>query len=356
MDTEEALAALCRWVLPDRRGARVVAVEALPAHRHPTTAFVLEWTGGAPTSSRSSRPPDLCRETLVLRSHRWCEPIWTLEDPDRAEREFALHRALETRGFPVLHVYTWGREEGGWVLMSRSPHISSPCRYSSSDPPAAWGTGLETLLQQGMPWLARLHAITPDAVAQVPLPRVSLEGVIAQAREWSKECDDDALPAAINAIDDGREVQECPPRLLHGNAHPVYMRMYRRRLGSWLGWEDSALGDPRWDLARLATWFATYDQPELLARALGAYTDAQRVIGGTAQSVIQGDAASECSQLPAVFPAALALRDWSLRRCRQARLARQLGPDHPDVVRRDPAVRRARQRCERWLAVLLAES
>jgi hypothetical protein len=43
METEEALAALCRWVLPERREARVVAVEALPAGRHPTTAFVLEW-------------------------------------------------------------------------------------------------------------------------------------------------------------------------------------------------------------------------------------------------------------------------------------------------------------------------
>src|SRR5262249_42527008 len=161
-----------------------------PSHRHPTTAFVLEWTSGR------SPAPDLCREALVLRSHRWCEPIWVLEDPDQAQREFAVHRALEARGFPMLHVYAWGREEGGWDLLSRSPLLSSPCPHSTSDPPAAWGTGLTTLLQQGMTWLARLHQITPDAVAQAPLPRVSLKGVVAHARAWAEECDDDALLAA----------------------------------------------------------------------------------------------------------------------------------------------------------------
>jgi aminoglycoside phosphotransferase (APT) family kinase protein len=356
MDTEEALAALCRGALPDRRGARVVAVEALQAQRHPTLAFVLEWTSGSSRLSSKGGSPDLCREGLVLRWHRWCEPIWCLEDPDRAEREFALHRALEARGFPVPHVYAWGREEGGWVLMSRSPHLASRSPHSASDPPAAWGTRLETVLHQGMEWLARLHAIVPDAVTQVPLPRVSLEGVISQARAWSDECDDDALSTAIEAIGEGVDVQECPPRLLHGNPHPASMRLYRQRLTSWLGWENSALGDPRWDLARLATWFLASDRvgtthgSPLLTHALRAYLDAQRVVGSW-----DVDAAG-CAQLPAAFPATLALRDWSLRRCRQARLCRQLGPDHPDVTRRDPAVGRARQRCEHWLAALRAES
>jgi aminoglycoside phosphotransferase (APT) family kinase protein len=351
MDTEEALAALCRYALPDRHGARVVSVEALPAHRHPTMAFVLEWPGGGTRFCRSRAPSaELCREELVLRWHRWCEPIWSMEDPDRAEREFALHRALEARGFPVPHVCAWGREEGGWLLMSRSPQLSSPSRHTSSDPPAAWGSRLEGLLQEGMRWLARLHAITPDAVAQVPLPRILLEAVISQARVWAAECHDDALSAAVEAIDDEVEVEESPPCLLHGNPHPVTMRLSRRRLTNWLGWEDSALGDPRWDLARLATWFATHDQPEMLATALRAYTDTQREIGSFAES------RTGCSPLPAGFPATMALRDWSLRRCRQSRLAHELGPDHPEVTRRDPAVRRARERCEQWLAVLRADS
>jgi aminoglycoside phosphotransferase (APT) family kinase protein len=344
MNTEEALAALCRYAFPDRLGARVAAVEPLPAHRHPTTAFVLEWP------SRSARNPELCCEELVLRWHRWCEPIWALEDPDRAEREFALHRALEARGFPVLHVCAWGREEGGWVLMSRSLPHSASSAHTSSDPPAAWGTRLKGLMQEGMRWLARLHTTTPDAVAQVPLPVVSLGSVISQARVWAMECHDDALSAAVEAIDDEASVEECPPRLLHGNPHPVTMRLHRRRLTNWLGWEDSALGDPRWDLARLATWLTTHDQPEILAAVLRAYTDTQREIG----SFDEGPAG--CAELPAAFPATLALRDWSVRRCRQARLARELGPDHPDVTRRELAVRRARDRCERWLAVLRAEA
>jgi aminoglycoside phosphotransferase (APT) family kinase protein len=383
METEEALAALCRWALPERPDARVVAVEALPADRHPTTAFVLEWrerppgaalgsrcsvlggttTGPTPAGHRAPSTEhcersELRREALVLRWHRWCEPLWALEDSDRAEREFALHRALEARGFPVPHVYAWGREEGGWVLMSRSPHVPSSDHRSLSDPPDAWGTRLEALLREGMCWLARLHAIPPDAVDQVPLPRVTLAGVIAQARAWAAETRDDALLSAIERTAAGASVEEWPTRLLHGNVHPATMRPFRRRLSIWMGWEDSALGDPRWDLARLANWLASpsvppagrsttdADPPELLTRTLRMYADARRTLEASQDRFLA------CPELPVVFPATLALRDWSLRRCRQARLAGRLGPDHPDVTGREPAVQRARQRCERWLTRL----
>jgi aminoglycoside phosphotransferase (APT) family kinase protein len=257
------------------------------------------------------------RRELVLRRHRDRESRWVLDDRDRAEREFALLRGLEARGFPVPHAYDWGRDGGGWVLMERLQ--GRPAR------------GSKAACRAALYWLNRLHAITGESLLQAPLPHVTLVGVIARARSWGEEAGEEAVCQAAAELAASAAVPESPGHLLHGDPCPDRFRALRGRVVGWLGWAEGALGDPLWDLACFAREAPSDDR----APGLAPFVEDPR----------------RRALLP-LYTAALALRDWSAACLRQTRRMREGGAEHPEVLARAPFIDAARTRCLQALAAL----
>lgn len=309
--TEHELAALCRQALPEWSRLRLTSVTPLPRGRPGGGRPGLPYARARAWALvvEAERGGRFRREELVLRRYHPCEGLWLLEDPDRAERAFALLRALEARGFPVPHAYAWGFEGGGWVLMER---VADRSRRLSA-----------AVVREGLCWLRRLHLLRFEGVAQAPLPHVSLVGVISRAARWAQEAQDAEIRDATAILARQAVIPEADGLLLHGNPCPTGLYLREGRLVGWLGWADSALGDPRWDLARF--WAAC------------------RTRGGA-------DFTAEVGELPPHLPlyeAALALRDWSAARCRYVRQAQRHGTDHPEVRALGALAAAARQA---WLA------
>ncbi|GGS49477.1 aminoglycoside phosphotransferase [Planobispora rosea] len=162
-----------------------------------------------------------------------------------------------------------------------------------------WPTGVpvDHDAPQAAPWeagarlLARMHAVPPDALPPLPAsggpPRV--EQVVARLRGDSAaervvrrafdclpglggEPGQTLAPGQAPASGDGRRL------LAHGDWHMGQMVRHR---GEWIliDADDMGVGDPAWDLARPAAWFAAgLLEPEAWHRFLGAY----RAEGGCA--------------------------------------------------------------------------
>jgi hypothetical protein len=255
-----------------------------------------------------------------LRCYAEREPRWTLDDRECAEREWALLRALEARGFPVPHAYGWGREGGGWVLMDRVPGRPAGASVAAR--------------RDALCWLNRLHSVAAESIRQAPLPHVTLAGTIARARAWAEEAGCVELQEAAACLTRRVAVPESPGQLLHGSAFPDRFRAARGRVVGWVCWAHGALGDPRWDLAGFAGEAVLGGEPDpVLAPFLG---DVERL------ATLR------------LYAAALALREGCAAACRTARLAKERGAEHPSVLSRAPLVERSRRRCLAALAALEA--
>jgi hypothetical protein len=131
--------------------------------------------------------------------------------------------------------------------------------------------------------LARLHAVPPgDGAGDLPLMRGPAKAARAVAgldalpggpavrtvrQAWSR------LPAWAR----GEEPYTGPAALCHGDFHLGQLVRYPAPAGPWLliDVDDLGAGDPAWDLARPAMWFAAgLLPPEVWARFLAAYRGA----------------------------------------------------------------------------------
>ncbi|WP_432250095.1 phosphotransferase family protein [Streptomyces sanyensis] len=160
-------------------------------------------------------------------------------------------------------------------------------------PLSAWpyGRPVDPADPEAAPWeqaavlLARLHRVDPG-VLPGPLPpmRGPLKVAAALARMEREAGGHPAaaevrrawrgLPAAVRGT---APVPAAPGVLCHGDLHLGQLVRHPVPDGPWLliDVDDLGLGDPAWDLARPAAWFAAgLLAPDVWRRFLGAYTAA----------------------------------------------------------------------------------
>ncbi|WP_282693610.1 phosphotransferase [Streptomyces sp. CC208A] len=135
--------------------------------------------------------------------------------------------------------------------------------------------------------LALLHRTPPptDPAAPLPAMRAPEKAALAVGRMLRAAPDHPAAPTVLAAWRTVTEAETGGTRayLCHGDFH--LGQLVRDFRGDWrlIDVDDAGLGDPAWDLARPAAWFAAGLLPaEVWSRFLGAYEAAGGPATGTA--------------------------------------------------------------------------
>jgi len=240
---------LCLRSFPERLEQRLSQVESIAADRHSGLAFTLSWREGA-------RPRV---ERLLLRRYADGWTWWSFQDGQKAQREWTVMRWLYGEGLPLPRVYALSaRDTDPFLLLERpsgqtlatrrdrkatGSHVSGGQAHPSEDP-----SELRLCVDALATLLARLHRATaPDSVRKV-LPRVVLDQELERVAHIAQRCEDRALMATVLELTQ-EQVEVFPPCVLHGDPQLASLRYDARGATAWLDWENSALGDPRWDVA-----------------------------------------------------------------------------------------------------------
>lgn len=242
---------LCLRSFPERLDQRLSQIESIAAGRHPTLAFSLSWREGTRTRV----------ERLLLQRHADKRTWWSIQDGQKAQREWVMLRWLYSVGRPVPRTYALGAQDPDTFLLlerpsgrpialctngqaeeDREPDRQTP-RYQSQAARPQHVDALATLLAQ----LHRLSA--PDSVREI-LPWIDAKGQLEHIALIAQRQENADLIEAIRELSQD-QVEAYPPCVLHGDPQLASLRCDARGITAWLDWENSAMGDPRWDVAHV---------------------------------------------------------------------------------------------------------
>jgi aminoglycoside phosphotransferase (APT) family kinase protein len=253
------LQTLCRRSFPSRLDQSITHIKPLDGGRHPSVSLSLAW--------REGRRPRV--ERLLVRQYADPWTWWALDDRKKAQREWTVMRWLFGRGLPVPQLYASGSEgEHEYLLM---PLVQDePARATSS-------AHVEALA--GL--LAQLHRLTPPEAVRQVLPGVLPGQELARLRELAYRCQADGLLEATTELHASERVEtddpsasEVPPLcVLHGDPRLANVHCDAQGITALLGWENAALGDPCWDVARVVNDLRSQGADALAERFCAVYED-----------------------------------------------------------------------------------
>jgi len=243
------LSKLCLRSFPERLDQRVSQIQAQPDHRHPMVTFQLSWRKGR----------QLRVERLVLRRYADAWTWWATADPGKAQREWTVMRWLYAEGLPVPRLYGVHAGDDDALLLA---YVAG--RSAATASKAGELRCVEALADT----LAQLHGLTPPESVRQCLPSVSLSGQVVRLQDatWNSS---PALQQAIRSLP--TDVEELPPCVVHGDPQLANVLCDARGITALLDWENSALGDRRWDVVRVVNWLSQHAGPKQTDRFCAAY-------------------------------------------------------------------------------------
>ena len=205
--------------------------------------------------------PDGSVRRVVVRRHQ--NHAWKPSEASLVELEYGLLKALASTGLPVPAAL---RLEANGELLPGPFVVLGFVEGDAEVVP----DGLDGALEQMARFLARLHALKPDALPLPALPRRT-----EPLTELPRYLPQDPVYAPLRrALEEGRLSWQWPsaPSILHGDFWPGNVLWQDGKLAVVIDWEDAALGDPRSDLAGCRLELLWKYGPEAAASFTERYT------------------------------------------------------------------------------------
>lgn len=192
---------------------------------------------------------------LVLRAYRSPITYWQTEDPHKRNREWAVLRRLRLDGFPVPRPLARGEIGAQPFIIWQG--VSGRAGLQDNQPLTEQ---VKPLIPQLANLLATLHALDHSSLNNEPLYQATVAGSLVRMLLWSREMSNEALRQAVSRLKPAVVgLQSWRPRLLHGNPHFGNVLIEDGQIAKLLNWENSAIGDPRWDVMTAAHWLRSED-------------------------------------------------------------------------------------------------
>ncbi|MBN1580064.1 MAG: phosphotransferase [Anaerolineae bacterium] len=231
--------------------------------RHRTISFVLSWREG-----RQARV-----DRLVVRRYAQPWTWWTVgsdqengsDDGPKAQREWAVMRWLYGVGLPVPALYALGDD---YVLIANTSGHSVPSSAGESL------SLVEPYVADLARILAQVHRLVPPANVRDVLPQIERGRVLERLSDIADRYHDRELSEATMELDSAFQAkEEFPPCVLCGEAVFAAAQFDARGVTALPNWDNSALGDPRWDVVRATHWLRARQADALADRFLVVYQD-----------------------------------------------------------------------------------
>jgi len=201
--------------------------------------------------------------TVFVRIYRGQFSLWTLAAPDLPKRELTAWNVANRAGLPIPELLYLSQGDDFSVAIQSCLSGKSVGRVRN-----------DAVIRHLAEILARLHCTAIDEQDTVRLPDVSLTKLLARIALWADESKDAKVIDHVNVIaNQSTNIEERPGVLIHGDCHPDNFLSDGQKITAALDWEDSAIGDPRVDVAQMDKCLRRLGSNDLADLFLRTYQD-----------------------------------------------------------------------------------